>query len=120
MSKTTWRSRPLAGALLTIMALLVPHAGVAMGNHGPRSLDLNPENSMAALRSRVRFRATLEDASHNPLPADSAVTIYFEIDGPGDPGTTGTADGKSFDSPDLHCTIAPGEDGCRRSYANRS
>src|SRR5215210_6611807 len=120
MGKTRWRSPLSASALLAIISLLVPHAGVAMANHGPRSLDLNPENSMAALRSRVRFRATLENASHNPFAADTAVTIYFEVDGPGDPGTTGTADGKSFDSPDLQCTIAPGEDGCRRSYANRS
>ncbi len=102
------------------MALLVPLAGIAVATHGPRTLDLNPESSQAALRSRVKFRASLEDLSGNPSPADTAVTVYFEVDGPGDPGTTGTADGKSFDSPDLRCTIGPGEGGCRKSYANSS
>jgi hypothetical protein len=110
-----------ASLALALIALSVPLAGTAAANHGTRSLDLNPESSNAALRARVKLLATLEDEAGNPSPATGDVTIYFEVDGPGDPGAgTGVADGTSFGSPDLRCNIAAGEDRCRDSYANVS
>jgi len=100
-------------ALLVLLVPFVPPAGVAVANHGARTLDLSPETSKAALRVRVRMRATLEiDNKRSPVTAP--VIIKFEVDGPGDP----TDDGKTFDTPDRQCTVKIGNDGCRKSYAN--
>ncbi|CAN5537699.1 hypothetical protein BH24ACT26_BH24ACT26_09740 [soil metagenome] len=118
MSRRTRRA-PLATSLVVLFSLLLPLGGVALAEQGPRSLDLNPETSHAALRSRVKLAATLEDpTTGKAAPVDADVTIYFEVAGPGDPGTGTGPDGRSFESPDLRCTVKAGTAHCRKSYAN--
>ncbi|HEX2051009.1 MAG TPA: hypothetical protein VHJ34_10325, partial [Actinomycetota bacterium] len=90
--------------------------GATLASAAARSLDLNPEMSNAALRGRVRMAATLTDSTGKAAPVNGDVLVYFEVDGPGDP----KADGRTFDTPDLQCTVKAGDVLCRRSYANAS
>ena len=53
----------LSTALITITVLVVPLAGVAMANHGTRTLQVTPEASDNAIGTTHTLTATLSSAA---------------------------------------------------------
>ena len=91
-------------ALVTIVALVVPMAGVAVANHGTRTLQVTPETSDNPVGTTHTLTATLS----SPADATSgAIEVDFEMTGPGD---TDGADTPS--TPDEECTVAVGSATC--------
>src|SRR5918995_6912100 len=97
----------LSTALLTLVALVVPMAGVAVANHGTRTLQLTPEADDNPIATTHTVTATLDAA------ADATIQIDFEVNGPGDPDTP---DAYSPTSPDFTCDITSGNSSCTISY----
>ncbi|HET7929356.1 MAG TPA: hypothetical protein VFM40_07370 [Actinomycetota bacterium] len=94
----------LSTALVTITVLVVPLAGVAMANHGTRTLQVTPEASDNAIGTMHTLTATLSSAAD---ATSGAIEIDFEITGPGD-----TDGGDTPGSPDKGCTVAEGSATC--------
>src|SRR5215216_3820 len=93
----------LSVALVTLVALVVPMAGVAVANHGTRTLQVTPEMSDNPIGSTHTLTATLS----SPADATSgAIEVDFEMTGPGD------TDGNTPSSPDEECTVAVGSAMC--------
>src|SRR4029450_1133192 len=57
------RSKVFATALVTIVALGVPMAGVAVANHGTRTLQVSPETADNPIGSTHTLTATLSTAA---------------------------------------------------------
>jgi hypothetical protein len=94
----------LSVALVTIVALVVPMAGVAVANHGTRTLQVTPETSDNPIGTTHTLTATLS----SPADATSgAIEVDFEMTGPGD-----TDGGNTPSSPDEECTVAVGSVMC--------
>jgi Bacterial Ig-like domain (group 1)/RTX calcium-binding nonapeptide repeat (4 copies) len=94
----------LSVALVTIVALVVPMAGVAVANHGTRTLQVTPETSDNPIGTTHTLTATLS----SPADATSgAIEVDFEMTGPGD-----TDGGNTPSSPDEECTVAVGSAMC--------
>jgi hypothetical protein len=112
------RRAPLATALVTVFALLVPLGASARADHVPTGpyLNLDPEMPRTATRDRVKMRALLMNAAGNAVAANVETVVNFEIEGPGDP--EGGTSSPSFDTPDRTCKIAIDKTHCRLSYAN--
>ena len=98
------RSLALSTALVTIVALGVPMAGVALANHGTRTLQVTPETSDNPIGTTHTLTATLSSAAD---ATSGAIEVDFEITGPGD-----TDGGNTPSSPDKECTIAVGSATC--------
>ncbi len=77
------RSKALSTALLTLIALVVPMAGVAVANHGTRTLQLTPETDDNPVATTHTVTATLDAAAD---ATSGTIEIDFEVNGPGDPG----------------------------------
>ena len=89
----------LGMALTMLFAFVVPLAGVAIANHGTRTLEVTPETDDNAVGTTHTLTATLSSAPD----AGSPIEIDFEVTGPGDPDT-----GDTPATPDLTCTITTG------------
>jgi hypothetical protein len=98
------RSLVLSTALVTIVALGVPMAGVAVANHGSRTLQVTPETSDNPIGTTHTLTATLSSAAD---ATSGAIEVDFEIAGPGD-----TDGGNTPSSPDKECTVAVGSATC--------
>ena len=98
------RSLVLSTALVTIVALVVPMAGVAVANHGTRTLQVTPETSDNPTGTTHTLTATLSSAAD---ATSGAIEVDFEITGPGD-----TDGGNTPSSPDKECTVAVGSATC--------
>jgi len=98
------RSIVLATALVTIVALGVPMAGVAVANHGTRTLQVSPETADNPIGTTHTLTATLSSAAD---ATSGAIEVDFEITGPGD-----TDGGNTPSSPDKECTVAVGSATC--------
>jgi hypothetical protein len=98
------RSLVLATALVTIVALGVPMAGVAVANHGIRTLQVSPETSDNPIGATHTLTATLSSAAD---VTSGAIEVDFEISGPGD-----TDGGNTPSSPDKECIVAVGSATC--------
>ena len=92
-------SMVLSTALLIVIALVVPMAGVAVANHGTRTLQLTPETDDNPVGTTHTLTATLSSAVDG---TSGAIEVDFEITGPGD------TDGNTPSSPDTGCTVAVG------------
>jgi Bacterial Ig-like domain (group 1)/RTX calcium-binding nonapeptide repeat (4 copies) len=102
-------SKALSTALLALIALLVPMAGVAVANHGTRTLQLTPETDDNPVGTTHTVTATLDAAAG---VTSGAIQVDFEITGPGD------TDGNTPSSPDKECTIAVGSAACSVTYTS--
>ena len=98
------RSLVLSTALVTIVGLVVPMAGVALANHGTRTLQVTPETSDNPTGTAHTLTATLSSAAD---AISGAIEVDFEITGPGD-----TDGGNTPSSPDKDCRIAVGSATC--------
>jgi hypothetical protein len=98
------RSLVLSAALVTVVALGVPMAGVAVANHGTRTLQVTPETSDNPIGTTHTLTATLSSAAD---ATSGAIEVDFEITGPGD-----TDGGNTPSSPDKECTVAVGSATC--------
>jgi hypothetical protein len=98
------RSLVLTTALVTIVALAVPMAGVAVANHGTRTLQLTPETSDNPIGTTHTLTATLSSAAD---ATSGAIEVDFEITGPGD-----TDGGNTPSAPDKECAVAVGSATC--------
>jgi len=105
-------SRPivLSTALLIVVALVVPMTGVAVANHGTRTLQLTPETNDNPVGTTHTVTATLDAAADG---TSGTIEIDFEVSGPGDPD-----DAYSPTSPDFTCNITSGNDSCAISYSS--
>jgi hypothetical protein len=98
------RFQVLLTTLVTIAALVVPMAGVAVANHGARTLQVTPETSDNPIGTTHTLTATLSSAAD---ATSGAIEIDFEITGPGD-----TDGGNTPNSPDKECSVAVGTATC--------
>jgi hypothetical protein len=98
------RSQVLLTTLVTIAALVVPMAGVAVANHGARTLQVTPETSDNPIGTTHTLTATLSSAAD---ATSGAIEIDFEIIGPGD-----TDGGNTPSSPEKECSVAVGSATC--------
>jgi hypothetical protein len=98
------RSLVLSTALATIIVLVVPFAGVAVANHGTRTLQVTPETSNNPIGTTHTLTATLSSAAD---ATSGAIEVDFEISGPGD-----TDGGDTPSSPDKECMVAVGSATC--------
>jgi Ca2+-binding RTX toxin-like protein len=98
------RSLVLWTALVTIVALVVPMAGVVLANHGTRTLQVTPETSDNPIGTTHTLTATLSSAAD---ATSGAIEVDFEITGPGD-----TDGGNTPSSPDKECIVAVGSATC--------
>jgi len=106
------RTRPsvvLSTALATIFALVVPFAGMAVANHGMRTLQVTPETDDNATGTTHTLTATLDSAAD---ATSGTIEIDFEITGAGD------TDGDTKTSPDKTCTVAVGSDNCTVTHTS--
>jgi hypothetical protein len=110
--RVTRPSLILTTALATIFALVIPLAGLAVANHGTRTLQLTPETDENAVSTTHTVTATLSAAAD---ATSGTIEIDFEVTGPGDPETP---DADSPTSPDLTCNIASGSSSCTVSYSS--
>ena len=106
------RSKALWTALLALIALVVPMAGLAVANHGTRTLQLTPETDDNPVGTTHTVTATLDAAAD---ATSGTIEIDFEVNGPGDPDTP---DAYSPASPDFTCDIASGNSSCSISYSS--
>jgi RTX calcium-binding nonapeptide repeat (4 copies) len=104
------RSMALWAALVALIALVVPMAGVAMANHGTRTLQVTPETSDNPVGTTHTLTATLSSAAD---VTSGDIEVDFEIVGPGD-----TDGGNTPISPDKECTVAMGSDTCTVTYTS--
>jgi len=94
----------LLTALAWIFAFVVPFAGVAVANHGTRTLQLTPETDDNVIGTTHTLTATLSASAD---ATSGTIEIDFEITGPGDP------DGSSSPTtPDKTCSVAVASDNC--------
>ena len=108
-------SRPfavLSTAFVTLVALVLPMAGVAVANHGTRTLQLTPETDDNPVSTTHSVTATLDVAADM---TSGTIQIDFEVNGPGDPDTP---DAYSPASPDFTCDITSGNSSCSISYSS--
>ena len=103
----------LSGALAMIFALVVPLAGVAVANHGTRTLQLTPETDDNATGTTHTITATLDATPDAPAGPTNDIEIDFEIAGPGD-----VDGGDTPLSPDRTCTIANPDVSCTVTYSS--
>jgi Bacterial Ig-like domain (group 1)/RTX calcium-binding nonapeptide repeat (4 copies) len=103
------RSKALWTALLALIALVVPMAGLAVANHGTRTLQLTPETDDNPVATTHTVTATLDAAAD---ATSGAIQVDFEITGPGD------TDGNTPSSPDRECTVAVGSAACSVTYTS--
>ena len=99
----------LASTALMMIALLVPLSGVALANHGARTLDLTPELADNGVGATHTVTATL---SATP-DVGSPIEIDFEIAGPGDVDA-----GDTNLTPDRTCTVTNPAVFCTVSYSS--
>ncbi|MGH3860492.1 hypothetical protein, partial [Actinokineospora sp.] len=97
-------------ALATIVALVVPFAGVAVANHGTRTLQITPETDDNAIGTPHTLTATLSAAAD---ATSGTIELDFEITGPNDPDA-----GDSPTSPDKTCTVAVAADSCTVTHSS--
>ncbi|HZK50335.1 MAG TPA: hypothetical protein VFD47_02085, partial [Actinomycetota bacterium] len=107
-----------AFALITVILQM---SGTAVANHENRTLKLSPEKRNQHLESKHDIIATV-----SATPVDGPITIHIEIDGPGDPGTSGSGsgdedsanmpDGNTPESPDRSCVVEVGATECQAFY----
>jgi hypothetical protein len=100
----------LSIALLTLVAVVVPMAGVAMANHDTRTLQVEPETEDNPIGTTHTLTATLSSAAD---VTSGAIEVDFEINGPGD-----TDGGNTPTSPDAECTVAVGSATCTVTYTS--
>ncbi|MFN2490638.1 MAG: hypothetical protein ABR529_13080 [Actinomycetota bacterium] len=93
-----WGARLLAPALAVALLAVPLVGGVAVADHGARTLDLDPEAENSGIGTRRSIKGILSSA-----PDVAAIDINFEIAGPNDPDNSSTVD-----SPDLSCTVELG------------
>ena len=98
----------LSIALFIVIALVAPMAGVAVANHGTRTLQLSPETDDNPVATTHTVTATLDAAADG---TSGTIEIDFEVNGPGDPDTP---DAYSPTSPDFTCNITSGNSSCSR------
>jgi Ca2+-binding RTX toxin-like protein len=102
--RVTRPSVVLTAALATIVALVIPLAGIAVANHGTRTLQATPETDDNPTGTTHSVTATLSSAAD---ATSGAIPIFFEVEsGPGN------ADGNTPGTPDLSCTVAIGGTSC--------
>ncbi|MDP9068643.1 MAG: hypothetical protein M3N53_09930 [Actinomycetota bacterium] len=94
--------------LLSGIALLMPFAPPAVANHGQATLNVRPESASRPLESSHTMTAVL---SQPATVERGAINVDFE-----NTGGVNDADGTTFDSPDLTCSIAAGETSCSVTY----
>ena len=104
------RSLVVTAASAMIFAMLVPLGGVAIANHGTRTLQLTPETADNAANTQHTITATLDAAADG---TSGTIEIDFEIAGPGDTDTSDTPA-----SPDLTCNIISGTDSCTVQFTS--
>jgi RTX calcium-binding nonapeptide repeat (4 copies) len=105
-------SKALSIALLALIALVVPMAGLAVANHGTRTLQLTPETDDNPVATTHTVTATLDSAAD---ATSGTIEIDFEVNGPGDPDAP---DAYSPASPDFTCDITSGNSSCSISYSS--
>jgi Bacterial Ig-like domain (group 1)/RTX calcium-binding nonapeptide repeat (4 copies) len=106
------RSKAVSTALLTLIALVVPMAGIAVANHGTRTLQLTPELGDNPVVTTHTVTATLDAAADG---TSGTIEIDFEVNGPGDPDTP---DAYSPTLPDFTCNVTSGNSSCSISYSS--
>jgi Bacterial Ig-like domain (group 1)/RTX calcium-binding nonapeptide repeat (4 copies) len=111
ISRKISQSIVLTTALVTIVALVLPMAGVALANHGTRTLQVTPETDDNPVSTTHTVTATLDAAVD---ATSGTINIDFEVNGPGDPETP---DAYSPTSPDFSCDVTSGSS-CTISYSS--
>ncbi|CAN5704956.1 hypothetical protein BH24ACT26_BH24ACT26_08300 [soil metagenome] len=90
--------RSLAAAVGVALFAMPLVGGVAMAEHGTRSLNLDPERENSDVGTKRLIKAVLSSAPD----AGTSVQVFFEITGVND------VDGDTTASPDMSCTVAGG------------
>jgi Bacterial Ig-like domain (group 1) len=114
--RTNSRFQAALTVIAVLAALALPLSGVAVANHGSRTLQVTPETNSQGVGTVHTLTATLSSAADL---ASGAINIDFENEaGPNDNSgpPNFTPEGNTPMTPDLTCSIPSGQSSCQVSY----